>query len=77
MTNRTLTPMSGQDALNELCNYFLGEDFYVVDPLGPEQVNAIIVYTIKANYPGYSHRAESNETETKSLINKVKEILGW
>lgn len=72
-----LTPISGQDALNELCDYFLGEDFYVVDPLGVEQVNAIIVDTIKANYTGYRHREESTKTETKSLISTIKEILGW
>lgn len=46
-----LKPIQAQDALNELCEYLLGEDYYVVDPLGPTQVNAIIVDDIKAKYP--------------------------
>ena len=42
--------MSGQTALNELCDYFLGEDWYVVDPLSNMQVNPIIVYEIERKY---------------------------
>lgn len=50
-----LKPMEAQKAINELCDYLLGEDWYVVDPLRPAQVNAIInaiiVDEIKAKYP--------------------------
>ena len=42
--------MSGQTALNELCDYFLGKDWYVVDPLSNMQVNPIIVYEIERKY---------------------------
>ena len=49
--SKPLKPISGQDGLNELCEYFLGEDWYVADPLGPTQVNAIIVDEIKKRYP--------------------------
>ena len=42
--------MSGQTALNELCDYFLGKDWYVVDPLPNMQVNPIIVYEIERKY---------------------------
>lgn len=47
-----LRPMTAQDALNELIDYFLREDWYVVDPLGPSQVNAIAVDEIKRKFRG-------------------------
>ncbi len=46
-----LKPIQAQDALNELCEYLLGKDYYIVDPLGNAQVNAIIVDDIEAKYP--------------------------
>ena len=42
--------MSEQTALNELCDYFLGKDWYVVDSLSNMQVNPIIVYEIERKY---------------------------
>lgn len=47
----SLKPIQAQDALNELCEYLLGKDYYIVDPLGPSQANAIIVDDIKEKYP--------------------------
>lgn len=44
-------PMKAQVALNELCRYLLGDDWY--DPSGatnPEQVNTAIVYEIESRY---------------------------
>lgn len=46
-----LTPMSGQEAINEIIDYFLGEDWYVADPLSSSQVNAIAVDDIKLMFP--------------------------
>lgn len=48
--------MKAQDALSELCNHFLGVDWYVVDPLGVEQINTEIVYNIEIKYPKYRHK---------------------
>lgn len=45
--------MTAQEALNELCNYFLGDDWY--EPTGqthPEIVNFAIVETIERNFKG-------------------------
>lgn len=42
--------MKAQTALNELCRFFLGEDWYVVDPLSTEQVNVHIVYEIERKF---------------------------
>ena len=46
-----LKPTEAQEALNELCEYLLGKDYYIVDPLCNAQVNAIIVDDIEAKYP--------------------------
>lgn len=51
--NRPKPSMTAQQALNELCNYFLGEDWY--EPTGqthPEVVNFSIVEHIERNYKG-------------------------
>lgn len=46
-----LKPLTAQEAFNELIDHLLGEDWYCTDPLGPTQVNAIVVDTIKRIYP--------------------------
>jgi len=46
-------PMKAQVALNELCRYFLGEDWYTTLPESQEQVNTEIVYEIETRYKGY------------------------
>lgn len=46
-------PMKAQVALNELCRYFLGEDWYDASGVtSPEQVNTMIVYEIEKHYKG-------------------------
>ena len=45
-------PMKAQVAVNELCRYFLGEDWYTVMPENVEQVNTEIVYEIESCYRG-------------------------
>ena len=50
-------PMKAQTAVDELCRYFLGEDWY--DSSGathPEQVNTTIVYEIEKRYKGTNHK---------------------
>lgn len=39
-----------QVAFNELINFFLGEDWYVADPLGVEQINTVALYQIEEIY---------------------------
>lgn len=43
-------PLKAQEAINFLCDYLLGEDWYVVDPVGTEQVNTEIVHQILYKY---------------------------
>lgn len=47
-----LESLQAQEALNLLIDHFLGEDWYVVDPLEPTQVNAIAVDEILSKYSG-------------------------
>ncbi len=43
-------PIEAQEALDILTSYLLGDDWYVVDPIGPKQVNAIITEQILDKY---------------------------
>jgi hypothetical protein len=43
-------PMEAQEALDILTSYLLGDDWYVVDSIGPKQVNAIITEQILDKY---------------------------
>ena len=63
-----LTPISAEDAFYKLCDYFLGTDFYVVDPLGPTQVNAIIVNKIKKKYPKEQPKEKPKKRKNKKLF---------
>ena len=38
--------ISGQEGLNFLMDYILGEDYYIVDPVSGKQANSIIVTDI-------------------------------
>lgn len=42
--------MDAQTALDELCHFFLGEDWYIVTPMHTTQVNYEIVYEIERNF---------------------------
>jgi hypothetical protein len=43
-------PMEAQEALDILTSYLLGDDWYVVDSIGPKQINAIITEQILDKY---------------------------
>ena len=51
-------PMDAQVAINELCKYILGEDWYVSMPLSQNQVNTEIVYAVecKLRYNRWARR---------------------
>ena len=42
--------MNAQTAVDELIVFFLGKDWYVVDPLTHEQINPIIVIEIEEKF---------------------------
>lgn len=41
---------NAQDAINILCQGLLGEDWYIVDPIGNSQINTLIVDEILYKY---------------------------
>ena len=43
-------PLSAEDALNELCRYFLGNDWLAVTPMSTRQKNLGIVTAIEMKY---------------------------
>ncbi len=45
--------MKAQTAINELCRYFLGENWYAVNPTNTEQINTEIVYEIECKLKKY------------------------
>lgn len=44
-------PLDPQYALDVLCDFFLGRDWYISDPLPQKQVNVYIVDAILKLYP--------------------------
>lgn len=61
--------LSDKEALRELIDYILGKDWYVVDPLGKDQINAIAVEEIKQKFDILTHK------ELKSKWNKLVDKL--
>ena len=65
-----LKPLSDREALQELINYILGKDWYVVDPLSNDQVNAIAVDEIKKEFDMLTNRKIKDKWN--SIIDKLK-----
>lgn len=42
--------LTAEEAVDILCRELLGEDYYIADPVGGEQANAIIVRDILSQY---------------------------
>lgn len=62
--------MDAQTALNELCRYFLGDNFYIAMPEGPTQVNTEIVYYIESLYRGDPKAFKNLKEKYKKPIDK-------
>lgn len=43
-------PINAQKALDVLCDYLLGDDFYIADPISTTQANTVIVQQILFKY---------------------------
>lgn len=64
-------PLDAQSAINFLCNYLLGEDWYVVMPESTQQVNSVIVYEILQKY-SKDFRKELKQYARECKINAKK-----
>ena len=49
-------PYPGEDAFNELIRHFMGDHYYIVDPIHAHQANYVILQEIKKAYPRGSIR---------------------
>ena len=58
-------PMSAQFAINILCDYLLGDDFYIADPVSQEQANTLVIFNILKHY--------SKEFRT-DLTRRIKDV---
>ena len=56
--------MDAQTVVNKLTDHLLGEDWYIVDPVGGEQANEIILDTIARRYPPV-HESPANKWRRK------------
>ena len=43
-------PMTDREFVQIMLDYFLGEDYYIADPLGHEQINTIVACEIISRY---------------------------
>lgn len=67
-------PIEAQDALKVLQKFFLGRDWYVIDPLTTGQVNACLVDAILSKFPNrYKRFAKLNGWRTNKNSSNVKE----
>lgn len=48
--------ISGAEAFDELVRHFMGDRYYIVDPLPAHQANYVILQEVKAAYPRGSIR---------------------
>ena len=68
--NEPLIPMSDRQAMQELIDYILGKDWYVVDTLSQAQVNAIAVEKIKREFDILTNRKLKDAWN--NIIDKLK-----
>lgn len=67
---KPLEPMSDRQAMRELIDYILGKDWYVVDPLSQNQVNAIAVDEIKKKFDILTNKKMKDKWN--NIIDKLK-----
>lgn len=58
---KILTPISGQEAFNEVVDWLLGENWYCVDPLSTPQVNALALEEIKMRYKSVNKKGKRED----------------
>lgn len=67
---KPLKPLSNGEAMQELINYILGNNWYVVDPLSQNQVNAIAVDEIKKKFDILTNKKMKDKWN--NIIDKLK-----
>lgn len=75
--NKTLTPMSGQEAFDAIADHLLGKDYYIVDPVCTAQGNAIIVDEIKSTFMSMDQKRHISKTILKYLLYALTALCGF
>ena len=69
--------LDSQIALHVLCNYLLGDSYYIVDPVSPKQGNAIMVEDILKLYSKrYKKEAKKREYQKRHPNDRQIRIFG-
>lgn len=63
--------VSDKTALNILVRYLLGEDYYITDPVGVTQANAILVDDILKRYSSRYRKELRQEKNLENYANKL------
>ena len=54
--DKDIKSISGDDAFNELVRHFMGDHYYIVEPIHAHEANYVILQEIKKAYPRGSIR---------------------
>ena len=54
--DKDIKSISGDDAFNELIRHFMGDHYYIVEPIHAHEANYVILQEIKKAYPRGSIR---------------------
>ena len=82
MLNTSPNTVSNHDIAKILLNHFLGNDWYVSDPLSADQINAIALDKILSRYTGARKQSKIdinifNEWWTLERVEAPKAIIGY
>lgn len=70
MKNLLPEPMNGQEAFNQVRDYILGKDWYVVESMPTDQINTIAVEEIKFRWDKVTNRKLRDKWN--KVIDKLK-----
>lgn len=75
--NAPLKEMTKEEGFDLLCDYFLGDNYYIADPVSQNQANAIMTDDIIRFYESkYSYRTKENEEPSEFFKKCMKRIMG-
>lgn len=73
--DNSIPELDAQTAINILCDYLLGTDYYITDPVNNVQGNTIIVYDILNKYAKKELKRDLKEyNESMQIINHFHEL---
>lgn len=75
--NVPLKELTKEEGFDLLCDYFLGDNYYIADPVSQNQANAVMVDDIIRSYESkYSHRTKENKEPSEFFKECMKRIMG-